>query len=66
MFFVFDSIRNQYITQEMCSSIICQDTFSIRYVPNQYNIQQMCDKAVEDCLAALKFVLDKFVTSKMI
>ena len=26
----------------------------------------MCDKAVDDCLAALKFVLDWFVTSKLI
>ena len=26
----------------------------------------MCDKAVDDCLAALKFVSDWFVTSKMI
>ena len=26
----------------------------------------MCDKAVDDCLAALKFVPDWFVTSKMI
>ena len=26
----------------------------------------MCDKAVDDCPAALKFVLDWFVTSKMI
>ena len=26
----------------------------------------MCDKAVDDCLAALQFVFDWFVTSKMI
>ena len=26
----------------------------------------MCDKAVDDCLAPLKFVLDWFLTSKMI
>ena len=26
----------------------------------------MCDKAVADCLAAMKFVPDWFVTSKMI
>ena len=26
----------------------------------------MCDKAVDDCLAALKFVLDWFVASKLI
>ena len=26
----------------------------------------MCDEAVDDCLAALKFISDCFVTSKMI
>ena len=26
----------------------------------------MCDEAVDDCLAALKFIPDGFVTSKMI
>ena len=26
----------------------------------------MCDKAVDDCLAALKFIPDWFVTSKII
>ena len=26
----------------------------------------MCDEAVDDCLAALKFIPDWFVTSKMI
>ena len=31
MFFVFDSIPNQYKTQEMCDDIISEDHFSIRY-----------------------------------
>ena len=35
MFFVFDSIPNQYKTQEICNSIICEDLFSIRYVSDQ-------------------------------
>ena len=61
MFFVFDSIPNQYKTQEMCNSIICEDPFSIRYVLDQYKTQQMRDKAVDNCLAALKFVPDWFV-----
>ena len=62
-FFVFDSIPNQYKTQKMCSSIICEDPFSIRYDLDQYKTQQMCDEAVDDCLAALKFVPDWFATS---
>ena len=57
-FFVFDSIANQYKTQEICNSIICVDPFSIRYVPDQYKTQQMYDKAVDYCLATLKFVPD--------
>ena len=50
----------------MCNSIICADPFSIRYVPDQYKTHQMRDKAVDSCLAALKFVPDWFVGSKMI
>ena len=50
----------------MCDRIISDDSFSIRYVLDQYKTQQMCDKATDDCLAALKFVPDWFVASKMI
>ena len=50
----------------MCDSIIYDDPFLLRYVPDQYKTQQMCDKAVDDCLAALKFVPNWFVTSKTI
>ena len=65
-FFVFDSIPNKYKIQDMCNSIICQDSLSIRYVPDQYKTQQTCDKAVDDCLAALKLAPNWFVTIKMI
>ena len=50
----------------MCNSIICEDPFSIRYVPDEYKTHQMCDKAADSCLAALKFLSDWFVGSKMI
>ena len=50
----------------MRDKIISDDPFSLGYVPDQYKTQQMCDKAVDDCLAALKFVPYWFVTSKMI
>ena len=42
----------------MCDRIVSDGPFSIRYVPDQYKAQQTCDEAVEDCLAALKFVPD--------
>ena len=50
----------------MCNSIICEDSFSTRYVPDQYKIQKMSDKAVDDFLVALKLVPDWCVTIKMI
>ena len=34
--------------------------------PDKYKTQRICDEAVDDCLAALKFILDWFVTSKMV
>ena len=58
-------IPDRYKTQETCDRIITENPFSIRYVPDQYKTQ-MCDEAVDDSLAALKFVPVWFVTSKMI
>ena len=53
MFFVFDSIPEQYKTQEI-------------YCPDKYITQRMCNEAVDYSLAASKFSPDWFVTSKMI
>ena len=50
----------------MCNKTTCGDLFSFIYVPDQYQTQQICDKAVDDCLAALKFTPDWLVTSKKI
>ena len=50
----------------MCNSIISENPFSITYVPDQYKTQQKCDKAVDDCLATLKFIPDWFATNKII
>ena len=33
---------------------------------DKYKTKRMCDKAVDDSLAALKLIPDRFVTSKMI
>ena len=49
----------------MRDRIISADPFSKRYVSHQYKTKQICDSVVDDCLTALKFVLDWFVTSKM-
>ena len=36
------------------------------YYPDRHKTQRMCDEAIDDCLAALKFVPDWFVTIKML
>ena len=50
----------------MSDKIFSDDPFWIKYVPDQYKTQQISDQAVDDCLAALKFVPDWFFTSKII
>ena len=65
-FFAFIYTPDWYKTQETCKSVISEDPFSIRYVPDQYKTQRMCDKAADYWLAALKFLLEWFATSKMI
>ena len=36
------------------------------YYPNRYKTQQKCDETAADCLGALKFISDWFVTRKML
>ena len=36
------------------------------YCPDKYKTQKICDEIVDDCLAALKFISDWFVTNKML
>ena len=66
MFSYISHIPDRYKTQEMCDRFISDDPFLLMWVPNQYKTQQMCDKGVDVCLAALNFILDCFVISKMI
>ena len=57
---------DQYKTQEICDIVVSLYPFLILYCPDKYKTQKMCDEAVDDSLAALKFFLDWFVTSKTI
>ena len=41
-------------------------SFLMVYCPAKYETQRICDEAVDDCLAALKFVPDWFLRSKML
>ena len=65
-FFVFNSIPDHYKTQEICDIIVYFYPFLKIYCPDKYRTQKMCNEAVDDCLAALKFITDWFVTSKML
>ena len=38
----------------------------LKYRHDRHKTQEMCNKAVDDFLSALKFVLHRFVTSKII
>ena len=68
MLFVFDSILDQYKTQEICDIVVSLYPFLIAYCHDKYITQNICDEteAVDDSLAALKLIPDWFVTSKMI
>ena len=50
----------------MFDSVVSEDPTLRMYCPDKYKTRRMCDEAVDDCLAALKFVLDWFALSKMI
>ena len=50
----------------MCNRVVSKDPFSIVLFPDKYQTERMCDEAVDDFLAALKLILDWFVTIKMI
>ena len=58
MFFVFDSNPD--------SLIVSEDPFFKQYCSNRYKTQRMCDEAIDDSLAASKFITDWFAATKMI
>ena len=64
-FFVFDSILDQYKTQEIYDIVVSSYPFLVVYCPDKYIPQKMCDEA-DDSLAALKLIPNWFVTRKMI
>ena len=64
--FVFDSVPNQYKTQEMCNKNLSEDPLKLKYCHDRYKTQEVCNKAVDDFLPTLKFVPGLFVMNKMI
>ena len=65
-FLVSDSIPNQYKTHEMCDRVVSEDAFLIVYWLDKNKTQRLYDEPVDDCLAALEFIPDWFVASKML
>ena len=55
-FFVFDSILDQYKTQEICDKVVSLYAFLKVYCLDKCKTQEMCDEAVADALAALKLI----------
>ena len=64
--FIFDSVPDQYKTQEVCNKAASHDPFMLKSYLDRYNSQKVCDKNVDDFPPALKFVPSWFVTTKMI
>ena len=52
--------------KEMRYRAVSEDPFLIVYCRGKHVTQKMCDEAVDDCLPALTFIPDWFVTSKII
>ena len=50
----------------MYDSVTSEDSFMLVYCPDRYKTQKMRDEAADDYLAALKFIPDCFVRTKMI
>ena len=63
--FIFDSVPNQYKTQEMCDKAVDNYPSTKKYVPDRYKTQEISDKAVDDNPDALEFVPDRYKTREM-
>ena len=61
---MFDSVPDQFKTQEMCDKIFSEDSFKLKYCHDRCNTLEMRNKVVNDFLLTLKFVPDSFVTRK--
>ena len=64
--FLFNSIPDQYETQEICGLAASLYLFLIVHCPDKYITERICDETVDDFLAALKVIPDWFTKSKMI
>ena len=42
----------------MCGSVIFEVPFTMLHCPDEYKTQRMCDEAIDNCIAAIKFIPD--------
>ena len=62
MFFVFDSIPDQYKTQEIYNNLFLYPFFTVHCLDKCKTQRKIYDEAVNDSLAALKLIPNWFVT----
>ena len=65
-FFEFDSVPDKNKTYRIRSLVLSLYFVFVVYCHYQYVTQEMYDEAVNDSLAALKLILNWFVTNKRI
>ena len=65
MCFIFDSIPDQYKTQQICDRNGFLYPFLIAYCPDKYKTKTMCNEAAHDSLAALKLLPNWFLANEM-
>ena len=63
--FVFESVPDQYKTQEVFNKAVSVYPFMLKYYLDRYKTQKVYDKAVDDFIPALKIVRNWLFTSKM-
>ena len=61
--FAFSCVPDQYMTQQMCESVILEGPYQIKFIPNQ--TQETCKKALDTCCFELKSISVCQKTSKI-
>ena len=57
---------NKYEIQKMCKNAVSKDCFTVKYCPYRHIAKEICEKAIDAYILTSKFVLDWFVTPKML
>ena len=55
--FVFHSVSDGYITQELWNKIFSEDNFKLKHSHDSYDTPKISNKAVDSCLLALDLFL---------